>query len=155
MMGDSIRSTFFVSVDRLYWSSSKHNFSGCKVEWSISLSRIYRRWDSSATWKSRYYHSYILKNHSDWLGNLSLKQKRIPFAVRYPHIGYSLQLCLLGIVLLETMHSYQCQVFLRQRTSHWLLHSIPTQKMLQLIGFQNRHISAMVLYSHPWCDVWC
>ena len=52
------------------------------------------------------------------------------------------------------MHSYQCQVCLRQRTSHWLLHSIPTQKMLQFIGFQNRRLSAMVLYSHPWCAGW-
>ena len=154
MMGDFTRSTFFVSVDRLYWISSRHNFSGCKVAFTISLSRIYRRWDCFETWKSRYYHSYILKNHPDWLGNIALMQKRIPFAVRYPHIGYSLQLCLLGIVILTMMHSYQCQVCLRQRTSHWILHSIPTQKMLQFIGFQNRCLSDMVMHSYPWCAGW-
>ena len=132
-VGYPTSSTVFMLVDSRYCGSFNNNCSGCMFVFTIILARRkefillwnpkkeissfqYSKASSGLTWK------YFPPTEKKPIG-CKLSSYRI-----LSSIGF------LGITLLETLHSYQCQVHLRQRPPHKLIHSIPTQKILHFTG---------------------
>ena len=106
---------FCVSVDSRYVSIFKYNYSGCMVAFTIHFSGR-EVLILLCNLKIGFLPSYPLKHHQDLLGRLSLLYKRMPLALGYPHIGYSILLCLLVTALLGNLQSYKWRVFLIQST---------------------------------------